>query len=81
MALALMPLDKVLSSFEDVKSSARSLFNSKTSELLQYFERTWLSDIELWNLYGFDSCTNNTCEGIKYHYLRNYLSFSNFRVS
>lgn len=67
MALVLMVLDKVLSSFEDVKSSARSLFQSQMSDLLQYFERTWLSDIELWNLYGLDSRTYNTCEGTKYH--------------
>ncbi|CAF2033380.1 unnamed protein product [Rotaria magnacalcarata] len=65
MALALMPLDKVLNGLEGIKSSAQNLFNSEMSKLLEYFEKNWLSNIELWNLFGFDSRTNNACEG--YH--------------
>ncbi|CAF3751388.1 unnamed protein product [Rotaria magnacalcarata] len=65
MALALMPLDKVLNGLEGIKNSAQNLFNSEMSKLLEYFEKNWLSNIELWNLFGFDSRANNACEG--YH--------------
>ncbi|CAF5203036.1 unnamed protein product, partial [Rotaria magnacalcarata] len=65
MALALMPLDKVLNGLQGIKNSAQNLFNSEMSKLLEYFEKNWLSNIELWNLFGFDSRINNACEG--YH--------------
>ncbi|CAF2126758.1 unnamed protein product [Rotaria magnacalcarata] len=65
MALALMPLDKVLNGLEGIKNSAQNLFNSEMSKLLEYFEKNWRSNIELWNLFGFDSRANNACEG--YH--------------
>ncbi|CAF0899864.1 unnamed protein product [Rotaria sp. Silwood1] len=65
MALELMPLDKVVSSFEDLRSAAQCLPQLEVIELLQYFENNWISNIELWNMFGLYSRTNNTCEG--YH--------------
>ncbi|CAF5138742.1 unnamed protein product, partial [Rotaria sp. Silwood1] len=63
MALELMPLDKVVSSFEDLRSAAQCLPQLEVIELLQYFENNWISNIELWNMFGLYSRTNNTCEG------------------
>ena len=82
MALALMPPDKVLSSFHDIKIDAQCLPGSPLARLLYYFEVNWLSKIELWNVSRFDSRTSNTCEGKEYSLL-NKRSFSllNSRLS
>jgi hypothetical protein len=66
MALALMPVDKVLSGFDDIKIDAQRVSGSSMVQLVKYFEKNWLSKIELWNVAGFDSRTNNTCEGNEY---------------
>jgi hypothetical protein len=66
MALALMPVDKVLSGFDDIKIDAQRVSGSSMVQLVKYFEKHWLSKIELWNVAGFDSRTNNTCEGNEY---------------
>ncbi|CAF2891147.1 unnamed protein product [Rotaria sp. Silwood2] len=63
MALGLMPLDKGVNSFQDVRSAAQCLPQLQVIQLLQYFENNWMSNIELWNLFGLDSRTNNICEG------------------
>ena len=68
MALALMPIDKVLGSFDDIRSAAHYLPGSPMIELLKYFEKNWLSNIDMWNVSGFDSRTNNTCEGSEYNF-------------
>jgi hypothetical protein len=31
--------------------------------LLNYFEKNWLSNIDIWNVYAAESRTNNICEG------------------
>jgi hypothetical protein len=66
MALALMPLDKVTSALDDIRNAADSLPGSPMTELLKYFDDTWMVNIGLWNVSGFDSRTNNTCEGSEY---------------
>ncbi|CAF2818148.1 unnamed protein product [Rotaria sp. Silwood2] len=63
MTLALMPLDKVVGSFEDINNAAHCLSGSPMLVLLKYFENHWISNTELWNLFGPDSRINNTCEG------------------
>ena len=63
MALALMPLDKVQTSFEEVERDALISYRESIEPLLSYFEDTWMREIGLWNVSGSDSRTNNTCEG------------------
>ena len=63
MALALMPLDKVLTSFEEIQRDALTSYRGTIDRLLSYFEDNWMSEIDLWNVSGSDSRTNNTCEG------------------
>jgi hypothetical protein len=67
MALALMPLDKVVGGLEDIRNAAGCLPGLPMVQLLKYFDNHWMSNIELWNVSGFDSRTNNTCEGSEYN--------------
>ena len=63
MALALMPLDKVRSSFDEVQREAYTSYGESMHGLLSYFDDNWMIEINLWNVFGSDSRTNNTCEG------------------
>jgi hypothetical protein len=63
MALPLMPRDKVSSGFDEIQEVANDLPGLPLTRLLAYFDKNWMSDIDLWNLFGFDSRTNNICEG------------------
>ena len=63
MALALMPRDKVLSAFDEIQCAARDLPGVPMEQLLKYFDNSWMPKVGLWNISGFDSRTNNTCEG------------------
>ena len=65
MALALMPRDKVTSSFNEIQGDAHISSGSSMEQLLEYFEDQWMQDIDLWNVSAFDTRTNNTCEGEK----------------
>ncbi len=63
MALALMPKDKVKSSFEEIQEDAIKLPDQPMDQLLEYFEDNWMSDVDLWNVSESDVRTNNNCEG------------------
>ena len=63
MPLALMPRDKVTSSFDEIHHDAQKLPESPMEPLFEYFEDQWMQDIDLWNVSASDTRTNNTCEG------------------
>ncbi|CAF1254519.1 unnamed protein product [Rotaria sordida] len=65
MALPLMPHDKIVYGFDEIREAADYLPGKPMIQLLQYFDNNWMSDINLWNVFGLDSRTNNVCEG--YH--------------
>ena len=63
MALALMPADQVLAGFQEIQAVAEQQYDDQMDELVSYFERNWLSNIDLWNMFRCDTRTNNICEG------------------
>ncbi|CAF4007618.1 unnamed protein product [Rotaria sordida] len=65
MALPLMPRDKILDGLDEIREAANLLPGLPMVRLLKYFDDNWMSNIDLWNVYDFDSRTNNVCEG--YH--------------
>lgn len=65
MALALMPRDKVMSSFDEIQDDAFKLPGTSMTQLLEYFEDNLMNDIDLWNVSESDARTNNNCEGRK----------------
>jgi hypothetical protein len=69
MALALMPLEQILGGLDDIRNAALHLPGSSMVQLLKYFESNWMFNIELRNVSGFNSRTNNTCEDNEYNLL------------
>ncbi|CAF1550120.1 unnamed protein product [Rotaria sp. Silwood1] len=65
MALPLMPPDKIVHGLDEIREAAGYLPGKPMIQLLQYFDNNWRSDINLWNVFGLNSRTNNVCEG--YH--------------
>ncbi|CAF1604289.1 unnamed protein product [Adineta ricciae] len=65
MALALMPKDKVVCSFEEIQYDAYKLPDQPMDDLLEYFQDNWMTNIDSWNVSESDVRTNNNCEG--YH--------------
>ena len=63
MALALMPRDQVINSYNEIQAAAAELPDHPMSRLFSYFDSNWMSDIDLWNVSTCDSRTNNVCEG------------------
>ena len=63
MALALMPRDEVMNGFNSIRIDAEQLPGDPMAAFLSYFETTWLSNVDLWNVFACDSRTNNVCEG------------------
>ncbi|CAF1355393.1 unnamed protein product [Rotaria sordida] len=70
MALALMPRDKVKSSFEEIQEDACKLPGQPMDQLLEYSEDNWMNDVDLWNVSESNVRTNNNCEG--YHNRMNF---------
>lgn len=66
MALAMMPRESVIVSFQQIREDCQSSADLPMASLLNYFENTWLSDVNIWNVYRADSRTNNICEGNEY---------------
>ncbi|CAF4350955.1 unnamed protein product, partial [Rotaria magnacalcarata] len=58
-----MPRDRVSNSFDEIQEAANLLSGLPMTRLIEYFNNNWMLDIELWNVFGFDSRTNNVCEG------------------
>ncbi|CAF4155088.1 unnamed protein product [Rotaria magnacalcarata] len=65
MALAMMPENTVLSAYDEINKDAQMLPDSPMKPLLNYFEKNWLSNVDMWNVYAAESRTNNICEA--YH--------------
>ncbi|CAF3761671.1 unnamed protein product [Rotaria sp. Silwood1] len=63
MALPLMPRDRILYAFDEIQEVANLLAGLSMIKLLEYFNNNWMYNIDLWNVVGFDSRTNNVCEG------------------
>ncbi|CAF2396034.1 unnamed protein product [Rotaria sp. Silwood2] len=63
MALALIPRDQVISDFNEIRDDAEQLPGRLMDELLIYFEKNRLVNIDLWNVSTCDTRTNNVCEG------------------
>ncbi|CAF0960239.1 unnamed protein product [Adineta steineri] len=70
MCLAMMPEDTIHDSYDEIRYHSRKLSGSPMEPLLNYFEKQWLSDIDIWNVSTINSHTNNCCEG--YHNRMNY---------
>ena len=66
MALALMPRDKVVYGLDEIRDASNNLPGLPMLQLLKYFDDNWMPDFDLWNVFGFDSRTNNACEGSEY---------------
>lgn len=49
--------------YNEIRNDVQNLSNSSMEKLLNYFEKQWLVDIDLWNVSNTDTRTNNTCEG------------------
>ncbi|CAF4869734.1 unnamed protein product [Rotaria socialis] len=65
MALALLPIDKIESSFHSLRVKSSTMVNQELHQLFLYFNHQWLVNIPLkiWNVYGCHHRTNNNCEG------------------
>jgi hypothetical protein len=63
MALALMPHAQVVNGFKEIRAAADRLSTGPIQNLLVYFEKNWLDNIDLWNVSKCDTRTNNVCEG------------------
>ena len=65
MALALVPREKVVSSFDEIQDDAHKLPGPPMNQLLEYYEDNWMNDIDLWNVSESNTRTNDECEGKK----------------
>ena len=63
MALALVPEDHVSSLFAGLGEELSENERDELSCLFTYFERHWLREISMWNVFGIHDKTNNFCEG------------------
>ena len=52
MALAMMPRESVIVSFQQIREDSQLLADLPMASLLNYFENTWLSDLDIWNVYA-----------------------------
>jgi hypothetical protein len=66
MPLPLMQRDKIVHGFDEIGEVAGHLPGLLMIQILQYFNNDWMPDINLWNVFGLDSETNNVCEGNVY---------------
>lgn len=66
MALALLPLREVETSFYQLRSSASSRIKEELRQLFLYFDDYWMNRVPLkmWNVHGQEHRTNNVCEGM-----------------
>jgi hypothetical protein len=66
MALALLPLHEVETSFFNLRATTNARVKQELRQLFLYFDSYWMNDIplEMWNVYGYHHRTNNNCEGM-----------------
>jgi hypothetical protein len=71
MALPLLPIQEVETSFYNLRATADQTVKKQLRELFLYFDDYWLNNIpiEMWNVHGHQHRTNNICEGI---YIRSF---------
>ena len=79
--LAMMPRESVIVSFQQMREDSQLLADLPIASLLNYFENTWLSDLDIWNVYRVDSRNNNTCECNKYVTITTSLTIFTFYLS
>ncbi len=65
MALALLPLDEVETSFYNLRVTCATAVKQALRQLFLYFENQWITDVpvEIWNVHRYHHRTNNNCEG------------------
>ncbi|CAF3615074.1 unnamed protein product [Rotaria sp. Silwood1] len=65
MALALLPVDQVESSFYILRKTASATVKQELHQLFLYFDNQWITNVPLniWNVHAFHHRTNNNCEG------------------
>lgn len=84
MALALIPLKEVETSFYNLRSTVSAQVKQELRPLFVYYEDYWLNSIpvEMWNVHGSELRTNNICEGIYISLLFIFLiMICTFRIS
>ncbi len=59
----MMPCDTILISFNDIHVDAKNLLDSRMEQLVTYFEKHWLFNIDTRNVPTIGSRTDNTFEG------------------
>ncbi|CAF2827014.1 unnamed protein product, partial [Rotaria sp. Silwood2] len=50
MALALMPSETVSFGYDEIRNDIQQLSNPQMEQLLLYFDKQWLGDIDIWNV-------------------------------
>jgi len=66
MSLGTMPLEEVETSFYNLRAETSPQIKQQLRQLFLYFDTYWINEVplKLWNVYGYENRTNNTCEGI-----------------
>ncbi|CAF3506908.1 unnamed protein product, partial [Rotaria sp. Silwood2] len=64
MALAILPVDKVQTAFNDLRTNSSDNVKEKLHQLFVYFDNQWMKEIplSLWNAHGPQHRTNNICD-------------------
>jgi hypothetical protein len=66
MALAFLPTDKIMATFEQLQQQPVVTLNDKLQELFTYYQHTWLTGdfpMDMWNVHQSAIRTNNIVEG------------------
>lgn len=70
MSLALLPVSEVKNSFLALEKFYIN-YNNQLSEFFKYFKRTWLSNLETWNVFIKEIRTNNDIKAWHFAMSRN----------
>ncbi|CAF1581636.1 unnamed protein product, partial [Didymodactylos carnosus] len=64
MAIALLPLHEVESSFFNLRATVNARVKRELRQLFLYYDDYWMNNVplELWNVHGYQHRTNNACE-------------------
>ncbi|CAF1131685.1 unnamed protein product [Rotaria sordida] len=64
MTLALLPLDKVQITFDDLRTNSSENTRQMLHQLFLYFDNHWMKSIPLalWNAHGYNHRTNSICQ-------------------
>jgi hypothetical protein len=66
MALPLMPIEEVETSFYNRRLGSSSKVKQELRQLFLYFDNYWMTEIPLcmWNVCDYEQRTTNSCEGM-----------------